>query len=61
MRGGGGLFMCDYGVGYEWWWGGPIYEAPGNRLLREAGIGFVGGNRWDNDVINVETADGTCP
>ena len=58
VGGGGGLFICEYGVGYEWWWGKPIYEAPGNRLLREAGIGFVGGNRWDNDVINIVTADG---
>jgi hypothetical protein len=44
VRGGGGLFIADYGVGYTWWWGKPIHEAPGNVLLREAGIGFVGGN-----------------
>lgn len=46
VRAGGGLFIADYGVGYSWWWGKPFHEAPGNVLLREAGIGFVGGNTW---------------
>lgn len=41
VRSGGGLFLCDYGVGYSWWWGKPLYNAPGNQLLKEAGIGFA--------------------
>ncbi|MFH1532715.1 MAG: M60 family metallopeptidase [Pseudomonadota bacterium] len=43
VLGGGGLFIADYGVGYQWWWGKPIHQAPGNLLLREAGIGFTSG------------------
>ena len=49
VRQGGGLFLVEYGVGYNWWWGLPIPEAPGNRLLRGAGIGFAAGNRWEGD------------
>ena len=49
---GGGLFLAEYGAGYDWWWGGPISGAPGNELLREAGIGFASGNSWDNDTID---------
>lgn len=52
---GGGLFIADYGVGYDWWWGKPIYEAPGNRLLREPGIGFRDQNRWDTGLIDAST------
>jgi hypothetical protein len=52
VRSGGGLLLVEYGTGYDWWWGGPIHDAPGNRLLREAGIGFTGGNRWDTGVID---------
>jgi hypothetical protein len=51
VRQGGGLFIADYGVGYEWWWGKPIHQAPGNLLLREAGIGFTGGNRWETESL----------
>jgi len=58
VRSGGGLFICDYGVGYDWWWGLPIYRAPGNRLLREAGIGFSSGNRWDEGVVEIVRAEG---
>ncbi len=43
VRGGGGLFIADYGVGYQWWWEKPTYQAPGNLLLREPGIGFTSG------------------
>lgn len=39
---GGGLMIAEYGIGYEWWWGRELHEAPGNVLLREAGIGFSG-------------------
>ena len=39
-RQGGGLFIADFGTGYDWWWNKPIFDAPGNILLREAGIGF---------------------
>ena len=40
-RDGGGLFIADYGAGYLRWWDKAVDEAPGNRLLREAGIGFT--------------------
>ena len=49
---GGGLFIADYGVGYDWWWGGPISDAIGNTLLREAGLGFSSGFSWDNGTID---------
>ena len=56
IRAGGGLFIADYGVGYIWWWGLPVYNAPGNRLLREAGIGFTATNRWDTETLSVVPA-----
>lgn len=56
VRAGGGLLMCDYAVGYDWWWGKPKYDAPGNRLLREAGIGFVGGHLWDTGTLAADAA-----
>lgn len=37
---GGGLFIAEYGIGYQWWWAGGTPNAPGNRLLRNIGIGF---------------------
>ena len=40
-KAGGGLFICDYGVGYDWWWGKEGPDIPGNLILRDAGIGFV--------------------
>ena len=61
VRGGGGLFVCDYGVGYQWWWGRPIYQAPGNLLLREAGIGFAGGNRGDRGIMEITRTRGREP
>ena len=50
---GGGLFMCDYGNGYEdYWWNHTLrYNAPGNRLLREAGIGFCNGGHGGSGAI----------
>ena len=59
VRSGGALLICDYGVGYDWWWRKPIHEAPGNILLREAGIGFVDGNRWEAGVVELMRADGS--
>lgn len=43
VRGGGGLWVTDYGIGYTGygWWSGGLPNAPGNRLLREAGIAFA--------------------
>ncbi|MEO1523949.1 MAG: M60 family metallopeptidase [Planctomycetota bacterium] len=38
---GGGLFLQDYGIGYQWWWGRATPDIPSNQLLRDAGIGFV--------------------
>lgn len=49
---GGGLFLAEYGVGYTWWWNKPQSEAPGNVLLRQAGIGFPTGNRWETGLID---------
>jgi len=49
---GGALFLAEYGVGYDWWWGGPISAAPGNALLREAGLGFTGGWSWENGLVD---------
>ncbi|MEM9367469.1 MAG: M60 family metallopeptidase [Planctomycetota bacterium] len=43
VKQGGGLFIAEYGVGYQWWWNAPVYEAPANRLLRDAGIVFGSG------------------
>ena len=51
VRDGGGLFVADYGVGYQWWWNRDIPDAPGNRLLREAGIGFGTDIIWDSEPI----------
>jgi len=61
-RAGGGLFICDYGPGYQWWWGKKGYEAPGNILLREPGIGFsygsggAGSLNIDRATIHVSAA-----
>jgi len=49
---GGGLFLAEYGVGYVWWWGPDIPDAPGNLLLREAGLGFSDGHRWDSGTLD---------
>jgi len=38
---GGGVLMCDYGVGYQWWWGKATPDIPGNIILRRAGISFI--------------------
>ena len=51
VRAGGGLAVADYGVGYQWWWGLPVHAAPSNRLLREAGLGFATGHRWDEGAV----------
>ncbi len=55
VRGGGGLFLAEYGAGYSWWWGKAETAVPGSRLLREAGIGFPYGNRWDTGLIDATT------
>jgi hypothetical protein len=56
VRGGGGLFIAEYGDGYNYWWGKPVFQAPGNLLLREAGIGFAAGIRWDDGLIDASGA-----
>ena len=43
---GGGLLIDDYGKGWTWWWGG-LDKCLGNRVLREAGIGFT--DQWPKD------------
>lgn len=40
-RNGGALFLADYGPGYTYWWTGTgVKNAPGNLILRQAGVGF---------------------
>ena len=39
-------------MGYDWWWNKYIYQAPGNLLLREAGLGFAGGHQWELGVMD---------
>lgn len=43
-KAGGGLFICDYGIGYDWWWGKETSDIGSNRILRDAGIAFV--KKW---------------
>lgn len=54
VKAGGGLFICDYGNGYEdfWWNSKTRPEAPGNVLLREAGIGFCDGGHRVSGAID---------
>jgi len=49
---GKGLFISDYGVGYLWFWDKSYHQAPGNLLLREAGIGFGSGYKWHEGNID---------
>ena len=56
VRGGGGLFCCDYSPGYSWWWGKDKWEIPTNILLREAGIAFTG-NGYNGGVQAINRAD----
>jgi hypothetical protein len=49
---GGGVAIAEYGIGYTWWWNMALPSVPGNMLLREAGICFLGGNRWDGPTID---------
>ncbi len=53
-RDGGALFLSDYGIGYVWWWG-DIKNAPGNRVLRQAGIGF---GRDGGGSLNIARSSG---
>ncbi|AQT67148.1 hypothetical protein STSP2_00289 [Anaerohalosphaera lusitana] len=53
---GGGLFICDYGIGYDWWWGKAIPDAPGNRVCRHAGIGFK--NSWPGGSLPINRSSG---
>lgn len=58
VKAGGGLLLADFGQGYLDWWGKPINEAPGNLLLREAGIAFGSGIAWDSGAVAVNRASG---
>lgn len=59
VKGGGGLFVADYGGGYIWWWNKPVEDAPGNLLLRDAGIFFAAHVNYDaSNPIPVEAATG---
>lgn len=57
-RNGGALFLADYGPGYFMWWTGTgIINAPGNRVLRQAGIGYCneGGGSLSIDPSSGQT------
>lgn len=57
---GGGIMLADYGQGYQGhygWWPGEVYEAAGNQVLREAGIGFASGTH-SGDGLTVTEAGG---
>ena len=56
VRQGGGLFLAEYGVGYQWWWAPSIPDAPGNRLLEEAGIVFTSDSHGQNGVVDLVRA-----
>ncbi|BDS07033.1 hypothetical protein NT6N_20730 [Oceaniferula spumae] len=56
VRGGGGLFICDYSSGYTWWWNKSKWDIPGNILLREAGIAFTG-EGWSSGLPSINRAD----
>ncbi len=55
---GGGLFVAEYGIGYDWWWNKSVEDIPVNRLLKQAGIGFT--KAWPNSgAQTVKAADRT--
>ncbi len=56
VKGGGSLYLADYGQGYDYWWGKPFYQAPGNLLLRTAGLAFTGDNVWIDGLIDATNA-----
>ena len=47
---GGVLVVPDYGVGYDWWWGG-IDQSAANDLLRPAGMAVT--TRWPTSHTGV--------
>ncbi|MEE2786674.1 MAG: M60 family metallopeptidase, partial [Myxococcota bacterium] len=55
---GGGLFIAEYGAGYDFWWDRPQFQALGNRLLRPAGLGFVKEIKYVNGVLDIVAAHG---
>lgn len=58
VEAGGGLFLADFGWGYTGWWNKPIPQAPGNLLLRGAGLGFRNGIFWDGGPVAATAASG---
>jgi len=59
VEAGGGLFLADFGWGYTGgWWNKPIAQAPGNLLLRGAGVGFPDGIFWDSGAVAATPAVG---
>ncbi|WP_425400163.1 M60 family metallopeptidase [Aeoliella sp.] len=54
VEGGGGLFIAEYGQGYQGynnWWPDEVHEVDANRLLRDAGLGFSGGARSGSNLM----------
>lgn len=59
VESGGGLFLADFGWGYTGgWWNKPIAQAPGNLVLRGAGVGFSDGVFWDSGAVAATPATG---
>ena len=51
---GGGLLITDFGIGWDWWWGGHE-NCFGNVLLREPGIGYRSSGHGGPDVMVLDT------
>lgn len=56
LKGGGGVFVTDYGAGYNWWWNKPVEEAPVNLLLEDAGIFLTSNIIWTGGPVAVQHA-----
>lgn len=49
---GGAVVAADYGIGWDWWWGG-IENTPTNKVLRQAGLAVT--QRWPTGHAGVIT------
>ncbi|MEO2018653.1 MAG: M60 family peptidase N-terminal accessory domain-containing protein, partial [Fuerstiella sp.] len=59
VKGGGGVFVADYGAGYIWWWNKPVAEAPANLLLEDAGVFLTSNIIWTGGPVAVQHATET--
>ncbi len=53
VKRGKGLFIADFGDGYNIWWGKSVNQAPSNLLLRKAGLGFSAGLHRISGLLDV--------